>query len=157
MDKRIKIVPFANEHINETINIIAEYHRYHSANFPEHFKNTEADEEREYIKFMLSEEGNYGYVAILDDKVVGLALFGLVLKPNNFVCPEVTYIYEIIVKEEFRSKGIGRVLVNKIVEFSKTRGIEKIELEIKNSNERGISFYKEVGFYDYSKIMFLDI
>lgn len=157
MNKYIKIEPFSEEHIKKTLDILYEYHKFHASNFPDYFKDMDKEEEKEYLSLMLKEENNYGYVASINNEIVGFALFGLVSKPANFVSPEVAYIYEIVVKEQHRHKGVGNALVKKIIEFSQTMGIDKIELEIKNSNEQGISFYQKAGFYDYSKTMFLDI
>lgn len=157
MKKEIKIEPFTKKHVGEALEIFYEYNKYHHINFPDYYKNIDKGEEADYLKWILEEENNKGFVAIIDDKVVGFALFGLILKPSNFISPEVTYISEMIVKESYRSMGIGEKLLKKIIEYSKTRGIDKIELEITNANERGIGFYKKMGFYDYSRVMFMDI
>lgn len=157
MEKGIRIEQFNKKHIGQVLDIFCEYDTYHHTNFPDYYKNTDKQEEQEYLELVLEEDNSYGFVAIANDKVVGFALFGLILKPTNFISPEVTYISEMLVKEEYRSKGIGEMLIKKIVEFSKTRGIDKVELEITNANERGINFYKKMGFYDYSRVMFLDV
>lgn len=157
MDNKIKIIDFTSDYIEKAIDILAEYNQFHKSNFPEFYKDTEREDEIDFIKWIIEDENNSGYIAFDGEKPVGIALFGLVSKPSNFTTPEVTYLYEMVVKEEYRSQGIGRALMHKIVEYSKTRGIEKIELEITHGNERGIAFYKEIGFYDYSKIMLMDI
>lgn len=157
MENDIIIEQFTSKHVEQALDILYEYNRFHHTNDPKHFKNIDKEEEVDYLKWVLEEDNNYGFVAIKDNKVIGFALFGLMLKPSNFISPEVTYVSEMIVKEGYRSKGIGEKLLKKIIEFSKTRGIDKIELEITNANERGIEFYKRMGFYDYSRVMFMDI
>ncbi|MDR1694453.1 MAG: GNAT family N-acetyltransferase [Lactobacillaceae bacterium] len=157
MDKDIIIEQFTSKHIEGALDILQEYDQFHHASDPKHFKNMDKEEEFNYLKWILEEDGSYGIVATKDNKVVGFAIFGLLLKPSNFASPEVTYISEMVVKDGFRSRGIGEKMLKRIIEFSKTRGIDKIELEITNANERGIGFYRRTGFYDYSKVMFLDI
>jgi putative acetyltransferase len=47
---------------------------------------------------------------------------------------------------EFRGKGIGSKLLQKVIEHSVTFGLEKIELNVYTSNVSAIGLYKKFGF-----------
>lgn len=46
----------------------------------------------------------------------------------------------------FRDRGIGTQLMNTFLQVAGNRGIRRIELEVRQSNERGIRFYRRYGF-----------
>ncbi len=46
----------------------------------------------------------------------------------------------------FRSHGIGTQLMNAFIQSCGLRGIRRIELEVRRSNEAGIRFYRRFGF-----------
>ncbi len=55
-------------------------------------------------------------------------------------------IYNIAVKKDFQKQGFGVTLLNQIVLIAKGCNIESIWLEVRNSNEQAISFYKKNHF-----------
>ncbi len=46
----------------------------------------------------------------------------------------------------FRDRGIGTQLMNAFIGNSAQRGIRRLELEVRKSNERGIAFYRRYSF-----------
>ena len=55
-------------------------------------------------------------------------------------------ILTIAVKKEKRRTGIGRLLLNAIIDASRTRGCHSVFLEVRSSNETAVEFYKKYGF-----------
>ena len=55
-------------------------------------------------------------------------------------------IDNILVKEEFRNKGIGTKLLEYLIEYSKENKIENITLEVRISNTIARNLYKKMGF-----------
>lgn len=47
---------------------------------------------------------------------------------------------------EYRGKGIGSQLLQKVIEHAKTFGLEKIELNVYTSNVSAVALYKKFGF-----------
>ncbi|MBO5859175.1 MAG: ribosomal protein S18-alanine N-acetyltransferase [Clostridia bacterium] len=56
------------------------------------------------------------------------------------------YITNIAVFENFRKKGIGRILLNAAVKGAASRNCEFITLEVRVSNTAAISLYESEGF-----------
>ncbi len=50
------------------------------------------------------------------------------------------------VRESLRSQGIGTALMNEFTRRCRNRGLHSIELEVRNSNERAVEFYKQLGY-----------
>lgn len=55
----------------------------------------------------------------------------------------------IAVHKRFQNRGIGTLLMNRIIEWAKeSKLIEKIELNVRASNTRAIALYKKMGFFE---------
>ena len=52
----------------------------------------------------------------------------------------------ITVAKEMWNKGIGSMLLNKLIEHAKTAGIEIINLEVRSDNAAAIHLYEKFGF-----------
>lgn len=48
--------------------------------------------------------------------------------------------------KEYRGRGLGRELLEVTLDYAKKRDLEKVELEVYESNKRAISLYKKLGF-----------
>ncbi|MDW8433901.1 MAG: GNAT family N-acetyltransferase [Aquificaceae bacterium] len=55
-------------------------------------------------------------------------------------------IHELVVLPEFRRRGIGRSLVEKVFEYFREKGLEKAELWVGDENTEAMNFYKKLGF-----------
>jgi len=98
-------------------------------------------------------------VAIVDCKIVGylcgkLAKKGFYGRLPTIVVAELETTF---VLDKFRSKGIGKKLYNKFIEWCKTKNVNKIMLEASPKNKLAIKFYKNNNFKDYSSVLEADI
>jgi ribosomal protein S18 acetylase RimI-like enzyme len=55
-------------------------------------------------------------------------------------------VWELLVKEEFRGRGIGRLLIECAVRLAKERGARMLVLETQSCNVPAIGFYLKLGF-----------
>ena len=70
-----------------------------------------------------------------NDKYVGFLIYQLLY--------EAAEIIDIFVLDEYRNKGIGKALINKMLENEQ---IEKVTLEVKKDNKNAIMLYNSLGF-----------
>lgn len=63
-----------------------------------------------------------------------------------WIIKEEVQLNKIAVKHEFRRRGFGRWLVEKIESFSLKKGASYIQLEVREKNQSAISFYEKTGF-----------
>jgi len=59
---------------------------------------------------------------------------------------EEAHLLNIGIKEEFRGKGLGEDILNKVIIFSGSIGCRKVFLEVRVSNNKAISLYQKEGF-----------
>ncbi len=96
------------------------------------------DDSLEGIRRFLIRNPNTNYVALIDDKIVGVIMAGNDGRRG--------YIYHLTVKEDHRRKGIASNLVNKCLESLKVEGINKVALVVFSNNEIGNTFWHKLGF-----------
>ncbi len=61
-------------------------------------------------------------------------------------------IISVAVRENWRRKGIGTKIVERLIENLKRKGARKIFLHVREKNEVAISFYQKLGFKILKKI-----
>lgn len=86
----------------------------------------------------LSAENRKYIVAKQNGKIIGFA--GLI-----FCVPDAE-IMNIVVKKSERSKGIGNLLLDKLIEIAKKDQLESIFLEVNQKNKIAIKMYEKAGF-----------
>jgi len=104
--------------------------------YVKYFRTTSEDIEI-YNKYIL--EGN-SFGAYYDNELVGFAICEE-HKWNNSL-----YLSSLLVSQKERQKGIGKLLIEKIIEHAKTKKFRLIELETQNTNVPAIKFYQKQGF-----------
>lgn len=55
-------------------------------------------------------------------------------------------ITNIVVRKDFRKKGVGNELLTELIKLAKENGKEKITLEVNNTNLAAIKLYEKNGF-----------
>ena len=70
----------------------------------------------------------------------------------GYICPMLVvdegHILDVAVHPAFRGHGIGRLLVEKVMQECSERGAEYISLEVRTSNTPAISLYSALGFIE---------
>lgn len=91
--------------------------------------------------------GNDRFVEILlaevNGQIVGQALF--FKNFSTFLGKPGIYLEDLYVKPEMRGKGIGTMLLDKIISIAKERNYGRVEWSVLDWNEPAIDFYKKIG------------
>lgn len=97
-----------------------------------------------------------GYQRELDNPKTGF--LSLTLKTSQFTSPlligcgcfwsilEEAHITLLMVHPQYRSKGLGNLLLYSLLKDAVIKGLERATLEVKDSNLTAISLYKKFGF-----------
>jgi len=87
----------------------------------------------------INDQSNFGFVAVNNESIIGFASIHIIEKLNRRSC----LIEDVVVDKSERGKGIGKLLIEHLINFSKSKSCEKIIL---NSKESNIPFYNKLGF-----------
>ena len=137
----IRIVPIAEEHIDS-------FHRALDA----------VCRERKYLAFLEApplektqrfvreniHEGHPQFVALVDGRVVGWCNISSLGRP--------VYAHGGVlgmgIVAEHRGRGIGEALMRAALDQARANGLTRVELTVREDNERAIALYRRLGFVD---------
>ncbi|MDK0967745.1 GNAT family N-acetyltransferase [Clostridium perfringens] len=102
------------------------------------------DEEEELIKEKIINRGKnqYWYVAEENGKVIGL---GILMNHGNLRKKHVGVI-TLMVNSDYQNKGVGSLLMDKLINLSESINIIRLELCVFRDNYKAINLYKKFGF-----------
>ena len=137
--------------------LYTEFFTYNAAQQPKYY--TAATEDGKYPNEVLNSQKGDIIVAEINRKIVGFVHveedttppYPSVL-PHKFAC-----IIDFIVNQQYRRNGIGRLLLNEVKHWAKSRNLEYIELMVLENNDIGRNFYERELFSAKSRTMRLDI
>jgi len=82
-------------------------------------------------------------IAEYENKIAGQALF--FKNFSTFLGKPGIYLEDLYVKHEFRGKGIGKALLEKIISIAKERNYGRVEWSVLDWNQSAINFYQNIG------------
>ena len=111
----------------------------------EEYSYTHPDDVQAYLNWLFRRDAAGIWVAEENGRIVGF-----VASDGNWFSKRegkvVGAIHELIVLPEYRNKGIGKALVEKALEYFRSRGLDTAELWVGDENTGAIEFYKKLGF-----------
>jgi N-acetylglutamate synthase-like GNAT family acetyltransferase len=118
-------------------NLILEYIKWLNADLA--FQNIE-DELKNFPKKYKPPEGEF-IIAKENGNVIGCVA---IKKLENKICE----MKRLFVKDEYKKMGIGRTLVEKIIDESRIKNYERIRLDTLETMEDALKIYYKNGFYE---------
>lgn len=82
-------------------------------------------------------------IAELDDESVGFALF--FTNYSTFLTKPGIYLEDLFVLPEYRCQGIGKELLNYLINLAKDRDFGRVEWSVLDWNQQAINFYEKMG------------
>lgn len=96
------------------------------------------------IRRLKQHEGYIGFFVCLGNRFVGLANCNLNSSQLNKISS--INIHDFIVCPEFRGQGIGLFLLENIEKYASKKGLQQINLEVRNDNYKAQQLYRKAGF-----------
>ncbi|WP_245539651.1 GNAT family N-acetyltransferase [Pontibacter roseus] len=95
------------------------------------------------IQAVLENRDHCGYVAVADEKLIGWihGFHTFRLESDAFV-----EVGGLVVDADYRSKGIGLMLVEQVKAWALERGVHKIRVRCNSSRMEAHAFYRRIGF-----------
>ena len=117
---------------------------------PEDFDEYKRDikKERDLIEWSKTDRGQWIIVCV-DNKIVG----NCSMRFFKHVKDQHRGTIGIALDKDYRGLGIGSILFDEMIKIAKeTPGVEQIELDVVDGNERGYRLYKSKGFVETGRI-----
>ena len=93
------------------------------------------------------------FVALDNGEVIGYLIGSLVPPEPYRTVSKFAELENMIVLEKYRSKGVGKKLIDKFVEWCMSHKLNRIKVYASAQNLKAINFYKREGFNEYSIIL----
>lgn len=93
-------------------------------------------------KAVLEDQLSYGWVAIEKDVVVGLAICYVRFSTWKGPC---AYLEDLIVNADHRGKGIGKLLLDQVIDDARDKGYHHAMWQVLDWNTPAVDFYEQYG------------
>jgi GNAT superfamily N-acetyltransferase len=83
------------------------------------------------------------WLAEINDEPIGQVFF--FRNYSTFLAKPGFYIEDIYVRPQFRGRGVGKKLLEKVIELAAEKNYGRVEWSVLNWNEPAIEFYRNIG------------
>lgn len=96
-----------------------------------------------------------GFVVVAESegKIIGYLCGGLCDRASYRIEAKYAELENMIVKDEFRGKGIGFKMADEFMKWCKNKKVNYISVKASARNNGGINFYHKLGFEDYDLVL----
>ena len=105
-----------------------------------------------WSRFFSKEEPVFALVAILDSQVVGMAHY--IFHRSTTRLTDVCYLQDLFTEEACRGRGVGRALIQRVLDTAEEAGSSRVYWTTQTSNVAGRALYDKMaehrGFIVYS-------
>jgi GNAT superfamily N-acetyltransferase len=95
-----------------------------------------------YEQMIADKDHFHCFIALLGDRVIGFATWFIAYYSWS---GKAIYLDDLYVLEDYRGKGIGTRLMNRVIGMAKTKNCKKVKWQVSNWNKKAIEFYKTKG------------
>jgi GNAT superfamily N-acetyltransferase len=155
----IKIIEAEEKHIPDITRLWKEFIRFHIDIEPIWIPNEEAEDgqREEQMKPLMASDKGLVLAALDGDEVIGYSISEIKDPPRGSTRTEYGYIHHMAVTEKYRRTGVGEQMFDEILKWFRSKGMDRIELDITSKNHVSRSFWGKLGFEEYMRTLFLDI
>lgn len=131
---------------DKLVSLIDELYIYH-VDFSENFKmnNDHFNLTKNILVEKIENPNSDIIICINDNDIIGMIILSYSIY-ERFYIEKRGYIYETIINEKYRKKGIGSKLINEAFIWFKNKNIDNIELQVSSSNKEAVKFWNKNGF-----------
>ncbi|MCY3870091.1 MAG: GNAT family N-acetyltransferase [Gemmatimonadetes bacterium] len=111
----------------------------------------------DHLERLVEAEDALVIMAVENTKPMGFGIARIRNYPPVFIKQTHGTIEDLAVSSEHRRKGIGELMLNEMLDWFRSLGIDRVELRVASMNTIGYSFWRKHGFADYMYIMYRDL
>lgn len=140
----IKLVFPNEEDYIKVDNLLLELHNQHGRNYPNYYKTLDSFNSKEEYSNLISQKNTIIIVAKEADNVLGLIWAEAREKVANkyMKARKELWLEGIVVGDGYRNQGIGKVLLERLMEIYGDKVFDSLELMCWSKNDEALSLYK---------------
>lgn len=100
------------------------------------------DNTTDHLYEVFQQPGSYYYVAEENGNILG----GAGIYPSDALPPKTCELVKMYLQPEARGKGLGKLLIDKCLEFARSVGYLQVYIETMPELRKAVSIYKKFGF-----------
>jgi len=108
---------------------------------------------RKFVTETYAEDKNQVLVAEIEERIVGYIIFFVHTRTGLKTRYSWATIYDVYVHSDFRGRGIATKLIERCLEYIKSKNVTHVRLTVWVNNKAARKLYQRFGFEDYMIIM----
>lgn len=131
----------------------------HHKLYPELFVPYERSAIEAYFRDEIDNENMHFIVAFDGELPVGFICYEEIIKPESAIKRKShkLYVHQMSVNDAFRGKGVGKQLINLVLNYAREKRIGSVELDFWARNEHACGFYKNMGFKERKENVYIEL
>jgi ribosomal protein S18 acetylase RimI-like enzyme len=109
-----------------------------------------------YLRTLMTRDDALAVIAKDGPEIIGYAIGRITTLPSFFEHRFRGYIHDVYVREAYRRQGVGRRMVEAILDWLRSRGVTMVELTVAANND-ATAFWERMGFDTYMYQMKADL
>jgi GNAT superfamily N-acetyltransferase len=101
---------------------------------------------KEYFKDSINKDKGFALIATIDDEIAGIVRVEEELLEDFFTNNKAYKVDDLVIKKDFRRKGVATALLNKVKEIAKENNITILKARVYSFNEPAQNFFIEKEF-----------
>ncbi len=102
-----------------------------------------------YFRDRIVKRGGFAEIAEVGGEIVGYLCGGISVRKLYRKKGKYAELENMLIKSEFRGRGIGTQLTNDFINWCKKNKVSHIAVTASAQNKQAIDFYRKLGFRDY--------
>ena len=138
----------------------SEVQQLHADLFPELFKPPSAETfPAVLVGQLLADPTTYIFIGYLDGQPVGYIYSQIIRRAETSLryAWDRLYVHHLGVKQAYQGQGVGKALIQAVVNLAKAQGITMIALDVWSSNTKARAFFAAQGFTVYNENLWLHL
>lgn len=111
----------------------------------EKYADSRPEDVRNYLRWLFKRAPSSFFLALEGDDLLGFLVADDHWEEGGEVVGE---IHEVVVAPESRTRGLGKTLVQRALDYFREKGLKKAGLWVGEENERAKDFYAHLGFQE---------
>ncbi len=154
LTQNVRIIGYDPRYKEDAEELMVELETYLAAIDGDHLDMLGEGYREKMLAFVLRrmrENDGAAYLAVAGETAVGLIIGEMVrYAPEDhldYSCPKQGIVTELVVKQEYRGRGIGQTLLRRMEEFFAAKGCEYAHVDVFAYNRAGLRFYEREGYH----------